>query len=417
MASGAGRAVDVADWLPPVFAEYLPRLDELLCRRREEIIDRGTDWIRQLSTDLRDKRPRPETRELVSQNFDGFYMMMIHGDTGARDTFIEFVTGYRSALEFKVSTLLRGFMTFKVGFEAVLVEEEENPVEARKLRDMVDSAYFDSCFLVSDVYASKLRARLHDTEAELMQREKQAALGRLVAGVAHEINTPIGVAVTAASLVRDQVNEVERAFHAQKLKKSGIVAFFANAREAADLALINLDRAAKLVRSFKLVAVDQSSEERRTVRLGAYMGEVLASLGPLYRRTSLHVRLEVDTEVELSVMPGAISQIVTNLVSNAITHGFEPGEPGEIVVRLSRADDGAALIECQDSGRGIARELEHQVFEPFYTTRRGMGGSGLGLHIVHNLVTELLGGEIVLETAPGQGCRFQVRIPPGLTAP
>ncbi|MGB1277369.1 MAG: hypothetical protein ACPG77_16620, partial [Nannocystaceae bacterium] len=122
-------------WHAPAFPELLPRLGELLTRRRKDIIDGGTDWIRQLSTDLGDKRPRAETRELVSRNFDSFYAMMIEGDTAVRDAFIEYVTAYRSAMEFKVSTLLRGFMTFKVGFEAVLAGEEPDPVEARKLRD------------------------------------------------------------------------------------------------------------------------------------------------------------------------------------------------------------------------------------------------------------------------------------------
>lgn len=398
-------------WHPTVFVERIPQLAEIVIRRRADIIDRGTDWIRRLSTDLQGKRPRAETRELVARNYEGFYAMIVDADTQTRDDFIEFVTAYRSSMEFKISTLLRGFMTFKVGFDAVLPEEVDDPVAARELRDMVDEAYFDSCFLVSDVYASKLKARLHQTEAELMRREKQAALGRLVAGVAHEINTPIGVAVTGASFVRDRVAEVEQSFRQGGLRKSTIQKFFGDVREAANLSLTNLDRAAGLVRSFKQVAVDQSSEQRRRVDLGNYVGEVLASLQPLYRRTALTVRLERPSKIMVSVMPGAVSQVVTNLVSNAITHGFEPGQEGEIVVQVSKESGEFATLTCRDNGRGIAPEARDKIFEPFFTTRRGSGGSGLGLHIVHNIVTDLLAGEVQVESEPGCGCTVRIRIP------
>ncbi len=401
----------MATWQTPVFVELIPRLAELVGRRRDDIIDRGTDWIRSESTDLQGKRPRHETRELVCRNFEGFYAMIVDADTSTRDQFIEFVTAYRSAMEFKVSTLLQGFMTFKVGVDLCLAEEESDPVEARKLRDIVDAAYFDSCFLVSDVYASKLKARLHQTEAELMRREKQAALGRLVAGVAHEINTPIGVAVTGTSFVRDRVAEVEETFRNGKLRKSGMTRFFDEVRQAADLSLTNLQRAADLVRSFKQVAVDQSSELKRRVNLGQYVGDVLASLQPLYRRTSVRVRQEVEAKVVMMVVPGAISQIVTNLVSNAITHGFDPGQAGEIVINVSLESDKMAVIECRDNGRGMSPEVRDKVFEPFFTTRRGSGGSGLGLHIVHNIVTDLLGGEVSVASEPHEGCRVCIRVP------
>ena len=394
--------------LAPELRAYLERL---LAERRDPIIDAGTDWIIGTADDLRGRRPRAETRALVAQEFDAYRDLLLRGDPARRDAFIEHVTTYRASAEFKISTLLRGFLGFKRGVEAVLAAEATGPALALAVRDHLDRLYCDTAFLMADVYVDKLNAVLRRTEHELMRREKMAALGGLVAGVAHEINTPLGIAVTAASLLDARVRELDRAFQAGDLRRSALAAFVDDARQAADLTLTNLGRAAELVQSFKQVAVDQSHDQRRRVHLGPYLHEVLASLAPLYKRGDHRVELVVDDPIDAETYPGAIAQIAANLVQNALQHAFPEGRPGCLEIRLRRLDDGRAELTFADDGRGMSDDERARAFEPFYTTRRGQGGSGLGLPIVHNLVTDLLRGEITLESGPGRGSTFTLRLP------
>ncbi len=386
-------------------------LERLLADRREAILDAGTDWIVGASTDLRGRRPRAETRALVVQEFDAYRDLLLDADPARRDAFIDFVTTYRASFEFKISTLLRGFLGFRRGVEVVLAADGVPPARALAVHAVLDRLYEDTAFLMADVYVDKLQAILRQTQQELMHREKMAALGGLVAGVAHEINTPMGIAVTAASLLGARVDDLARAFAAGELRRSALAAFIADARQAADLGLTNLHRAAELVQSFKQVAVDQSHDERRRVRLGIYLQEILTSLAPLYKRSEHRVELLVDDPIDAEVHAGAIAQIVGNLVQNALTHAFTPERPGRLTIRLRRHGDTHAELLVADDGRGMSDDERARVFEPFFTTRRGQGGSGLGMHIVHNLVTELLRGAVAVESRPGAGTIVTVRFP------
>jgi signal transduction histidine kinase len=252
--------------------------------------------------------------------------------------------------------------------------------------------------------------RLREAQAQLVQSERLASLGGLVAGVAHEINTPVGVGVTAASTLEDWTREIERQYLSNELKRSDLERFVQVARESSLIILRNLQRAAELINSFKQVAVDQSSGERRRFRLKAYIDEVLLSLVPKTKKSGHSVQVDCQDGIELDGYPGAIAQILTNFISNSLLHAFPDGRHGSLHIGVTVAD-GWITLEYSDNGIGIPVEHLKRVFDPFFTTKRGTGGSGLGLHIVFNLVHQLLGGTIEVSSTPDHGTRFVVRFP------
>jgi ligand-binding sensor domain-containing protein/signal transduction histidine kinase len=251
---------------------------------------------------------------------------------------------------------------------------------------------------------------LRRTQHQLVESEKMAALGGLVAGIAHEINTPLGIGVTAASHLEAQARRIGKLLDDASLHGADIRDFHHVALESSRLILANLQRADKLVKSFKQVAVDQSSEQRRRINLRAYLDEVLTSLLPALKKTTHRVHIECPDDLVLDTYPGAIYQIIVNLVMNSLTHAFDIGTEGHIGITASRTGD-FVLIDHHDDGRGMDDATRRRLFEPFFTTRRGQGGSGLGMHIAWNLATQVLRGTIVCDSAPGRGTRFLLRFP------
>ncbi len=237
-----------------------------------------------------------------------------------------------------------------------------------------------------------------------------ASLGGLVVGVAHELNTPLGVAVTASSLLGERAGSVRRAFESGELKRSDLAAFLDTAREASAMVDRSLERAAQLVNSFKQVSVDQGSDERRRFELGDYLRTLLRSLEPGWKRRPIRFELEVEPGLDLDTYPGAIAQAVGQLIQNALTHAFAEGEGGTLRLTARAVGDARVELVLEDDGRGIPPEALPHVFEPFYTTRRGRGGTGLGLHIVYNLVTVRLGGQIAVHSE-GRGTRVVLDFP------
>lgn len=255
--------------------------------------------------------------------------------------------------------------------------------------------------------------RLRQAQAQLVQNEKLASLGGLVAGVAHEINTPVGVGVTAASTLQAKAAQLQLLHASGSMRRSDLERFLGVAGESTRIILTNLHRAADLIQSFKQVAVDQSSGERRRFELKSYLEEVLLSLGPRLRKSGHGVTVECPAGLMADSYPGALAQIVTNLFNNSLLHAYTPGQKGSIRLEARRSGN---LVELnyRDDGCGIRPEHLPRVFDPFFTTRRGSGGSGLGLHIVYNLVTQMLGGTIELRSTPGQGVDISVRFPAGI---
>ena len=254
-------------------------------------------------------------------------------------------------------------------------------------------------------------AILHKTRDQLVQTEKMAALGELVAGVAHEINTPLGVCVTAASFLELKLNGLFQHLAEAGLEPRTVPENYRGAlNEAAASILTNLSRAAELVKSFKLVAVDQASEDRRRFAVKDYIDKVLLSLRPKYKRTPYTIAVRCPEELEIDSYPGALSQIITNLVMNSLLHAFDGVEHGRMTLELS-ATGGRYVLRYGDDGRGIPPEDLKRIYDPFFTTKRGRGGSGLGLHLVYNLVTRTLGGKIECASEPGRGTVFTITFP------
>ncbi len=251
---------------------------------------------------------------------------------------------------------------------------------------------------------------LKATQSKLVEAEKMASLGGLVAGVAHEINTPIGVGVTVASALAEHTTEFASTYKSGKMKRSELEEFLDIATQSSNALLTNLNQAAALIQSFKEVAVDRSSEERRTFLVRDYLDEILIQLKPKLRNSKHSLEIKGDTKIAIDSYPGALSQIVTNLLMNSLIHAYEPGESGQLVFDWHQKGD-RLRFEYSDDGQGIPPENLSKIFEPFFTTKRGQGGSGLGLHIVYNLVTQKLLGEIECKSEVGVGTKFIIKLP------
>lgn len=259
--------------------------------------------------------------------------------------------------------------------------------------------------------AERALSQLRHTQEELIQSEKMAALGSLVAGVAHEINTPLGNALTASSHLADQVDSLASLFTESKMRRSDLEQFLGLVGETTTLMLANLERAVELVQSFKQVAVDQTSGERRQFDLKGYIDEVLLSLRPRLRKTRHQVAVDCPKDILVDGYPGALSQILTNFVLNSLLHAYPGDAAGHLAITVLQPNPDWIELTYADDGVGIPAELVGRIYDPFFTTKRGSGGSGLGLHIVYNLVAVSLGGHISVKSETGHGTKFLLRFP------
>jgi signal transduction histidine kinase len=245
---------------------------------------------------------------------------------------------------------------------------------------------------------------------ELARSERLAALGSMVAGIAHELNTPIGNSLVAASTLNDKIHALGRRFE-EGLRRSDMQQFLDEADSIGMLLTRNIERSASLVSSFKQVAVDRASSQRRRFDLGAVIQENMNTLSPVLRKTPYEVTVEVATLVAMDSYPGPLGQVVAALVNNAIMHGFHNRDHGRLSITVPVPAGDHADIVISDDGAGIASGHLNRIFDPFFTTRMSEGSSGLGLNIVHNIVTTILGGKIHVDSMPGVGTTFRITIP------
>jgi len=247
-------------------------------------------------------------------------------------------------------------------------------------------------------------------QKQLIETEKLASLGGLVAGVAHEVNTPIGVCLTAASFLKEKTDELNKLYTEQNLSKQEFDDFLKDAVDSASIIIDNIRKADELIYSFKQIAVDQTSEQKRKFNMKTYMEQIFYSLKPKLKRTKHNINFKCEDELEIESYPGDFSQVITNLIMNSLIHGFEDKEEGEIDIEVFVEDIGIIII-YKDNGKGINEEQKKKMFEPFYTTKRGKGGSGLGMYIVYNIVRKKLNGTIEVYGSPGKGIEFKIEIP------
>ncbi|MCF6282635.1 MAG: ATP-binding protein [Candidatus Polarisedimenticolaceae bacterium] len=264
-------------------------------------------------------------------------------------------------------------------------------------------------YAVSDIISGAIK-RIR-AEKTTLKNEQFASLGAMVAGVAHEINSPVGTAVTNISELIEKTNNFQRKLKDAGISKSDLENFIQDSIDFSSMAQENLFRAAELVRSFKLVAVDQSNEELRSFNFLEHINATITTLYHEFKRTKITIQVDCPPELEITSLPGAFSQIITNLTHNSKIHGFDDGKnPGEIKIKVEKRAQQFTL-NYTDNGKGMNKEQQTKVFDPFYTTRRSQGGSGLGMNIVHNLITQTLNGSIELDSAEGQGVKFRITIP------
>ncbi|MDW6004878.1 PAS domain-containing sensor histidine kinase [Vibrio mangrovi] len=255
--------------------------------------------------------------------------------------------------------------------------------------------------------------QLKQTQAQLIQSEKLTALGGLVAGVAHEVNTPLGIAITATSVIEDIRKTLEEAFHHQTLTTSQFADLTQRLNSSVGLLHSNLDRASRLIRDFKQTAVDQVSENQSQFNIHQVLTALITSMSPETRKIPVEPRLDGDQTLMMNSLPGVLTQIVANLIMNSTIHAFgNSADTPQISIRF-RAEGEFIVFEYRDNGIGIPTDLHDKIFEPFYTTKRGHGGSGLGLSLVFNLVTQKLKGTLQFSSEPGQGVHYSIKLPKG----
>lgn len=290
------------------------------------------------------------------------------------------------------------------------VSLEGETVYTSVLHDVSERKEMERALKDAKEAAEEAFEQLKAAQDSLIQTEKMAALGGLVAGVAHEINTPVGVAVSVASHLQEKTHQITKAFEEGRIKKSDFENYIEVAHTSAEMLLKNARRAADLIQNFKQVAVDQTSDQHRSFDLKDYLNETLGSLAHKLKRSRVEVALSCPDGLIMDGYPGALAQVVTNLVMNSLTHAYPDGQEGHIGIDVEDNGD-LVTITYQDDGQGIDMEHQDRIFEPFYTTKRSEGGTGLGLHIVYNIVTGQLNGHISFASEKGKGTTFVLTLP------
>ncbi len=310
----------------------------------------------------------------------------------------------------KTSTLSQAMMD---------LQQQKYELEKQKvtlLEEVERRKYTEQELLTKQSELQKYFDELSNAQERLISSEKMAALGGLVAGITHDINTPVGIGVTATSFLHERLDQIEIAYTNKTLSPKALEEFINDAKQSTSLLTTNLQRASELVASFKQIAVDQASEAVRTFNFKDYLGEIIRSLHPKLKMTKHKISLNCPDDLMLNLPAGAISQIFTNLIMNSIIHGFDGISQGVINIDIIEKDQ-QVFISFKDNGRGVTQEQLDKLFDPFFTTKREEGGSGLGTHITLNLVRQTLGGDITITSKKGEGLSYQISFPINMPKP
>src|SRR5690554_2031238 len=292
------------------------------------------------------------------------------------------------------------------------IERQKNDLELRQ--DSLENEIRQRRIIETDLREINTRLQeslsaLERAQDQLIESEKMASLGGLVAGMTHDVNTPIGISVTAASYIRDQIILAEQALNNKDLTQAQLKKVFKLSKESLELLENNLARASDLISSFKEVAVDQTSEAIRDINIKQYVYGVIQTLKPRFKPLKPNIEVICDDDINIRCPAGAVAQIFTNLIINSLIHGFENKQDGEISIAIERTDE-QLIITYKDNGKGLDKKQLSQLFDPFFTTKVQQGGSGLGTHIIRNLVTQTLNGTIDAESEPGQGLTYRITL-------
>ena len=285
---------------------------------------------------------------------------------------------------------------------------------ARALQDL--NSQLETRVEVRTTDLSYANSNLHQALHQIERSEPLAALGSLIAGVAHELSTPMGNAMMVASTMKEKVDKLNEAMTGNTLRKAQLVAFVEEATQACDLLTRNMQRASELVADFKQVTADQASLRRREFKLADLVAETLRTIAPSCKHHPVSISTDIPADIELDSYPGPLEQVITNLITNAVLHGLSAGTALTVSIAAKIMPDSTCVkLSVSDDGQGMSAEVAAQAFQPFFTTRLNTGGTGLGLHLVRKLVMDTLGGHLTLQTQPGQGACFEIMLP--LVAP
>jgi len=255
-------------------------------------------------------------------------------------------------------------------------------------------------------------AHLKTAQHGLVESEKLASLGRLVAGVAHELNTPLGNSLTVVSVLEDRYKQLDQMLNGgTPMRRSVLEELVRDTRRGQDILQRNVQKAADLVRDFKQVAIDQTTDLRRNFDLAAVVEDVLVMVEPSFKRTPHTVDVDLSRGLLMNSYPGSLGQVLTNLLMNALIHGLEARPAGRVRVDCALVSEGLVSLSVSDDVLGMDEAVRRHIFDPFFTTKLGTGGSGLGMHIVHNIVTHVLGGQIEVRSSPGRGTQILIQLP------
>jgi len=264
----------------------------------------------------------------------------------------------------------------------------------------------------SNAELSEALEHLKTAQGELVESEKLASLGRLVAGVAHELNTPLGNSLTVVTALDDRYKQLEAMLRGETpMRRSTLEDLVRDTRHGQDILQRNVQKAADLVRDFKQLAIDQTTDMRRDFTLDSVVKDVLIMVEPRFKRTPFVIETRLQEGLAMNSFPGALGQVLTNLLMNTLVHAFDGRDAGHVLVSCATAGSGEVTLTVVDNGRGMDESVRRRIFDPFFTTKLGTGGSGLGMHIVHNIVTNVLGGQIEVRSVPDQGTQMLIVMP------
>jgi signal transduction histidine kinase len=304
----------------------------------------------------------------------------------------------------KTSTLSSTLLRMEVQQKEMLEQQNQLKAENNRRRKT------ESTLMTTNKELKNSILELSKAQDRLLEAEKMASLGQLSAEVSHEINTPIGISITSTSYLADIIIKLQQDITAQKLSKRTIDCFISNAQHSIKLLSNNLQRAAELITSFKQVAVDQTNDKVRLINISKYLDEIIQSIHPKLKKTSHCVKINCDPHIEIYTHPGAIAQIIINLIINSIIHGFHNINRGTINIDVT-IEKQRLMILYRDNGTGIDEEQFDKLFDPFYTTQADKGGTGLGTHIIKNLVVDTLNGSIDAYSGAEGGLSYRMTLP------
>lgn len=307
-------------------------------------------------------------------------------------------------------------MKYEAKIIAIILERAQNIEHLRAANQKLEQRVAERTKDLTDanLMLKKALEQRNEVQSQLVEMENMAALGTMMSSLTHEINTPVGVAITAVSHLRNIQEEILHSFENDSLKRSELQQYFNEALESADIIERNLSRSTELIKTFKQLSVDQHSQDARVINLCGYIDEVLLSLKPRLKRTKHKFCINVDPNLEFVSNPGAISQLLINLIMNSAHHAFDENTVGHIFITanlLEKSRQKTLQLVYKDNGKGMNQHTMENIYKPFFTMARKTGGSGLGMHICYNLVVKILGGRIDCDSKIGKGVTFSIQIP------